>query len=53
MFTFRDKSSLHKTLCVCVCVCVVVVVVVVVVVFFIECTGIRAFSRNFEQINVD
>ena len=51
MFTFRDKSSLHKTLCVCVCVCVVVVVVVVV--FFIECTGIRAFSRNFEQINVD
>ena len=51
MFSFRDKSSLHKTLCVCVCVCVVVVVVVVV--FFIECTGIRAFSRNFEQINVD
>ena len=50
MFTFRDKSSLHKTLCVCVCVCVVVVVVVV---FFIECTGITAFSRNFEQINVD
>ena len=41
-------------MCVCVCVCVcVVVVVVVVVVFFIECTGIRAFSRNFEQINVD
>ena len=39
-------------MCVCVCVCVVVVVVVVVV-FFIECTGIRAFSRNFEQINVD